>query len=569
MSTDKPRPAGLLSKMARLVRRTDAPFPPISPPEPASDDRGDFDSSLGKQALRELIEQRRHNDFVRTREFAQLRRLRAGGAMPAASDARGSSQAPQTRASAYFTGDGDSRLADDRAGTLRKIDEIEAQMSQQWWKHQPPAPGASGAPSRSGPAAASGDTGRAEAAEGHESPFASTDLAGATQMHDMASTLPGGPWEAQDLPDFAHLPALDEAAIAFAQADYAHAESELRALAGADDFPDDGNAPVRDAARDAAWHALFDFYRAVARHDRFEAVALDYAQRFERSPPSWGVEGWMPDLLSPLAALAGGSARAREGEDVFRWASPAVFDAAAAAGLRAAFDDLAPPVERHLDWSALEALADDAADPMGTLVAAWIQQPLALRFAGADRLTARLDDRTPSNDASVPLRWWQLRMDLLRLMDRPEAFDLAALDYCITYEVSPPSWQPARCDYRELPGADAAGAPVRAAPEPPSAAEDAAGVDPVLELAGEITGDAVGVVARLDAAAAQSPRLLTVHCDRLLRTDFAAAGALLNWAAAQQAAGRVVRFRNLHRLVASFFHVLGMAEHAQVHVRSE
>ena len=566
MATDKPRSAGLLSKMARLVRRPDAP--PAQEAAPAPGDAGDFDASLNKQALRELIEQRRHNDFVRRREFAQLRRLRAGGAVPAATDSRGSSLAPQTRNSAYFIGEADSRLADDRAGTLRKIDEIEAQMSQQWWKLQQPGPAApdsAAPPSRPGPDAASGAPGGAGTAEAHDNPFASTDIVGATQMSDMAPTLPGGPWVADDIPGFAHLPALDEAAIAFAQADYASAEAELRALAGAD-TPEADGAGADGATRDIAWQALFDFYRAVAHHDRFEAAALDYARRFERSPPSWGVEGWMPDLLGPLDALAGGTRNARAGEEVFRWASPATLDAVAVAGLRAAFDDLAPPVERHLDWSALEALADDAAEPLGALVAAWILQPLALRFAGAARLTACLDDRTPSNDASVPLRWWQLRMDMLRLMQRPDAFDLIALDYCITYEVSPPSWQSARCDYRDLQSGDA-GAPADTASTMPSTLSGNMDADPVLELAGTITGDAADTIARLDAAAARSPRLLTVHCDRLLRADFAAAGALLNWAAAQQSAGRIVRFHNLHRLVASFFHVLGMGEHALVHVR--
>ncbi|MEH3086185.1 MAG: STAS domain-containing protein [Xylophilus ampelinus] len=575
MPTDKPRPAGLLSRVARLVRRTDPAFEAASAPEPApsADDRGDFDASLSKQALRELIEQRRHNDFVRRREFAQLRRLRAGGAVPA--DPRGASTlAPQTRASAYFTGEADARLAEDRAGTLRKIDEIEAQMSQQWWRlQQHPAagePARTAAPRGAVPVLRdppSPGAAAPEAQDAADATFASTDIAGATQAMDMASTLPGGPWIAEDLPAFAHLPALDAAAVAFAQADFDGAEAELRALTGADapaGGPDAGPDP---ALREPAWRTLFDFYRATARPARFEAAALDYAQRFERSPPSWGVAGWTPDLLGPLDALAGGSAGAGDaGDDAFRWASPAILDAAAVEALGAAFDGLAPPVERHLDWSPLEALADDAADPLASLVAGWILQPLALRFAGAARLAACVGERTPSNDASVPARWWQLRMDLLRLTDRPEAFDMVALDYCITYEVSPPSWQAARCDYRDLPsgGAEDAAA-LAAAPAGP----DALDADPVLELAGELLGDAGDAVARLDAAAARSPRLLTVQCERLLRVDFVAAGALLNWATAQQAAGRTVRFHNLHRLVAGFFHVMGVGEHALLHVRAD
>ena len=57
---------------------------------------------------------------------------------------------------------------------------------------------------------------------------------------------------------------------------------------------------------------------------------------------------------------------------------------------------------------------------------------------------------------------------------------------------------------------------------------------------------------------------LTIACDKLIRVDFAAAGSVLNWAAEQQAQGHVVQFHNLQRLVAIFFNVIGINEHAWV-----
>ena len=57
---------------------------------------------------------------------------------------------------------------------------------------------------------------------------------------------------------------------------------------------------------------------------------------------------------------------------------------------------------------------------------------------------------------------------------------------------------------------------------------------------------------------------LTIACDRLIRIDFGAAGSVLNWAAEQQSHGHVVQFHNLHRLVAVFFNVIGVNEHAWV-----
>src|SRR6218665_3102287 len=43
---------------------------------------------------------------------------------------------------------------------------------------------------------------------------------------------------------------------------------------------------------------------------------------------------------------------------------------------------------------------------------------------------------------------WMLRLEALRLVNRPDQFDETAIDYCVTYEVSPPSWERAKCRVR-------------------------------------------------------------------------------------------------------------------------
>lgn len=86
----------------------------------------DRESQYSKQMLKEMIERKRRNDFVRRREFDQLRKLRKREAL------QGQRTEDPTARPSFFQ----SSMAspDDRAVTLKKIDEIEAQMSQQWWK---------------------------------------------------------------------------------------------------------------------------------------------------------------------------------------------------------------------------------------------------------------------------------------------------------------------------------------------------------------------------------------------------------------------------------------------------
>jgi hypothetical protein len=59
-----------------------------------------------------------------------------------------------------------------------------------------------------------------------------------------------------------------------------------------------------------------------------------------------------------------------------------------------------------------------------------------------------------------------------------------------------------------------------------------------------------------------------VSCANLIRVDFSAAGGILNWVAERQAEGCRVQFREVHRLVASFFHVIGINEHARIVLRT-
>jgi ABC-type transporter Mla MlaB component len=63
--------------------------------------------------------------------------------------------------------------------------------------------------------------------------------------------------------------------------------------------------------------------------------------------------------------------------------------------------------------------------------------------------------------------------------------------------------------------------------------------------------------------------VMVISCARLIRIDFSAAGTLLNWVTSRQAEGRQVQFVEVHRLVAAFFNVIGISEHARVMARTD
>ena len=324
-----------------------------------------------------------------------------------------------------------------------------------------------------------------------------------------------------------------------------------------------------------AWmSALFDLYRATGQQARFDSVAIEFANRFGRSPPAWFST---PDLLARSSAnVAPAHARPASAASEADWRSPAALSATALEELQALTRVPGPLL---LDWSALSVIGLDAVTGLARLVAQWAATPATLVFRGHANLERALLALTPSGDRTVDPLCWQLRMDALRIMRLQDAFELVALDYCVTYEVSPPSWQEPRCncELQDLHDPQAMeeedlrsnwdhphstwGEDPLAGLTVPIGLEDHPPV--VVELSGEILGDAADVLARLEAGREESSRLV-ISCARLIRVDFTAAGSILNWVAERQGEGCQVQFRDVNRIVAAFFNVIGITEHARV-----
>ena len=65
----KDDPGGLLSKVVRFVRNPATNWSDLDEPESVGD------SGNSRQMLKELVERKKRNDFVRKREFEMLRKL--------------------------------------------------------------------------------------------------------------------------------------------------------------------------------------------------------------------------------------------------------------------------------------------------------------------------------------------------------------------------------------------------------------------------------------------------------------------------------------------------------------
>jgi ABC-type transporter Mla MlaB component len=365
-----------------------------------------------------------------------------------------------------------------------------------------------------------------------------------------------------DVDEMAHDPELEEAAIRFANGDDAGAEAGLMEVLG---------PKGTRADHDETWLTLFDLYRATGQQDRYETAAIDFAGRFGRSAPQWFS---LPEIVGRMSTPA---APAAPGGALADWTSPPAFGVQSLAALNAALGKAPQPW--RLNWTKLNSIAEAAIEPLTKAFTQWAAQPVQLRFIGADNLERVLHEATRSGDRGVNPALWKLRMEVLRVMHRPDEFELVALDYCVTYEVSPPSWESARCEFKMLQadGSVSGGTIIGDAfrdsissalttgygDSQMSAMSSQMSNVATVELAGQIIGDANEALEILEAKMAGAD-VLVISCARLMRIDFSAAGTLLNWVTARQAEGRQVQFVDVHRLVAAFFNVIGISEHARV-----
>jgi anti-anti-sigma regulatory factor len=148
-----------------------------------------------------------------------------------------------------------------------------------------------------------------------------------------------------------------------------------------------------------------------------------------------------------------------------------------------------------------------------------------------------------------------LLLEVLRMLDRSEQFEEAAIQYCITFEVSPPSWEP-----------PAANLKIAAAANAPAAPADGAAAGAPLELRGVVEGDGEPHFSRLVASAKNQPQMV-IDCLHLRRLAFSAGSSLLGAVQRIRKAGTAVELRNANTLVAALLHLLGVTAIAPVHTR--
>ncbi len=295
-----------------------------------------------------------------------------------------------------------------------------------------------------------------------------------------------------------------------------------------------------------AWKMLFELYQAAGRRPEFESLAIDYASRFESSPPAWS------DDLSPPPAPA---------EKKTLAASTIVFPIKLDAQAVKQVEQMQRAAQRsrpaEVDFSKVVAVDAVGADLLLRVLVDFRRNGRPLTLSGVKELRAALAGCIEVGRRDPSDACWLLKLETLRFLGEQQRFEDLAIDYCVTYEVSPPSWEPMPESIRlENDAADAA-----------SDKPDEEHPEDAFALVGEIDGRPDGTFKALRQYSEEHSEVV-IDCRRLRRMDFVCAGEMLNEVAAMRGAGKFLVFKDLSYLVACLMMVMGIHDLAELNLRT-
>ena len=600
---------GLFSKVVKFVTNPTTHWSDLETMS-TQDDGEDTESRL---MLREMIERKRQNDFVRNREFDMLRKLRRQ---------KSSGEATDMPPPAGYVVSGHLN-ADERQRTLKKINELEAQMvSPSWSRKRPPKAAAQQPAGGSGfiatqqlreQAAAESGAVNQPAAPAPRPAQPAPNFAPTEPVQRAAPPQPAAP-APQPAPKPAPQPASAPAPMTPTKEAALQATSPIAVFEGTDDFqvevlaearqnPEVEEAAIRFANGDVdgaeqgllaligeggehqnevdTWLTLFDLYRASGEQLKFDELSVQFAARFGRSAPQWmrGVEGGaaaaIPKKITAPAPTPSGHVH---------WTCPSALGAQSLATLNASISRAASPW--RIDWRYLKSIDPATLPALTEIFNRWADTDGRFKFLGTDVLLQLLEESAPTENRDVDPQWWKVHLALLRVLDEMDEFDMVALNYCITYEVSPPPWMPPKCRYSPMDeegqtllpndfGDEAASGGIGSSrmsfqdtrpSVAPTRMPDEDGVVRA-ELEGELLISAADVLAPL--VAQTTAQAFAIDCRHLQRVDFGAAGDLLNWAMTLHSGGHSVTFQSVNRIVAAFFGVVGLNQAARITLRRD
>ncbi len=296
-------------------------------------------------------------------------------------------------------------------------------------------------------------------------------------------------------------PSLENAALMFA---HGNPNAATAALVHALDTP--------ERKQTLSWMCLFDLYARAGDRVSFDDLALKFVVEFERSAPAWDEMTSRPATPAKTAAAnATGKARVLLRGTLADPTLPPI-----ALLLETSKQKNSTMQRMDVDINELNGVDDTCGVLVAGALAAIRRRGVFASFRGLDAAINRL---------SVPLQpmvrenkgQWYLVLELLQWSGYHEKFEDRAVDFAVTFEISPPSWESITVQQRSI-LADAA--------KSESSVDIGSAADRVI-WSGELKGPTDPCLKSI-APSSATTNPVVIDMKNVARVDFVCGGALSN-----------------------------------------
>lgn len=327
------------------------------------------------------------------------------------------------------------------------------------------------------------------------------------------------------------VPILEEASILFATGQNEVAEQMLQAAIAHDEL---GNM------LQVGWFMLFDLYQITNNQTAFDNLSLEYASKFETSPPIWQNSIQNADASS---AVDEGSTPSVT--------FPSQLDGSIIKLLEKLQNLSKQSKNLRLDFSRVKQV-----DPVGCGLL--LRSLKNLKKTGHDLMLVGAQDFAEKirailevgrrDETEAP---WLLLLEILQLLHFEAIFEETSIDYCITFEVSPPSFEAPKNKVTTV------------FPEIQSIEE----LSDRFMMPAVVEGRTENLISQI-AAHAEFNKLVLLDCSKLERVEFGASAQLLSGLV--PIAGKkdtLIQFHDVNYLVMYLFNAMGLKNVAAIFPR--
>ena len=335
------------------------------------------------------------------------------------------------------------------------------------------------------------------------------------------------------------VPMLEEAAILYASGQVAMAEKMLQSTI---------QQNTLSGSMLQAWFMLFDLFQITDNITAFDQLSLAYTTQFETSPPVWRM---------PVASSIENNLISNANVSTPNIRFPTLLDHEITVHLQKLNEISSQSKSLQLDFSRVEAVT-----PVGCGLLLRSIQNLnktkhdilvieAKQFTEKIRTIIKIGRR---DETEAP---WLLLLEVLQLLQLKEEFEETSIDYCVTFEVSPPSFE------------TTANKITMEQAKKPVVIAHATELSEHFVMPKIIEGSTGSLIADIKNFA-ELHDLVYLDCTQLEKVEFSASAQLLNGLVPIASdKNKTIEFHNVNYLIMHLFNAMGLKSVATIYPRRQ